>query len=85
MVSKGPKTPTNSRHSSHLFALWAKEQREDFGLGRDGWRGEREQRNRSRNDGSERLPEWLALRGSWQALGGSKQPASLSTSTTLGR
>lgn len=34
MESKGFKTPTDSRHSSHLLALWAKEQREDFGLGR---------------------------------------------------
>lgn len=39
-VSQGPKTPTNSRHSSHLLALWAKEQREDFGLSWDGWRGD---------------------------------------------
>lgn len=30
----GLKTPTHSRHASHLLALWAKEQREDFGLGR---------------------------------------------------
>lgn len=48
----------------HLLALWAKEQREDFGLGLDGWRGERRQINHHKDD-RERLRDGVA--GSWEA------------------
>lgn len=69
-MSRGPKTPTDPRPSSHLSTLRAKEQREDFGLGQDGLRGERPQRNHSRNKERKPLPEWLAWKGSGQALVG---------------
>lgn len=50
----------------HLLALWAKEQREDFGLGLDGWRGERRQINHHKDD-RERLRDGVA--GPWEAPG----------------
>lgn len=75
----GPKTPTDSRHSCHLLTLWAKQQREDFGLGPDGWKGERQQRNCSRDGGEKPHPQsgghsrahgspWQGLQTPWLLL-----------------
>lgn len=53
--------PPNARHISHLLAVWAKEQRENFGLGRmDGERTDR----RLTGTGSLSLLHW----GHWRDL-----------------
>lgn len=53
-----------------FFTLWVDEQREDFGLDLDGWRGERQQRNHS--------PVWQALEGLWKPLAGAPDSLALS-------
>lgn len=76
----GLETPTHSRHSSHLLALWAKEQREDFGLV---WTDGEERKKEETTPGwqGEATAEGLALKDSWQPL--ARAPCSLDPSQLL--